>query len=185
MFVITFVSNKLVEFFDFSFLIDGTNIYTKNTNVVDLPKNVRMVFQKPNPFPKTIYENVAYGLRVNEITDKIAIEERVVMSIQQVALLDEVKDKVKKSAFELAGGQQQRLCVARALAIQPSVLFMDEPTSALAPISTSKVQELIHEFKKKYTIVIVTQNMQQAARTSDNAASFYMGKLIELRLAKY
>ncbi len=160
-------------------LIDNKNIYAKNTNVDDLRKNVGMVFQKPNPFPKTIFENVAYGLRVNGITDKATIEERVVTSIQQVALWDEVKDKLKKSAFELSGGQQQRLCIARALAIQPSVLLMDEPTSALDPISTAKVEELILELKQKYTIVIVTHNMQQAARSSDYTAFFYMGKLIE------
>lgn len=162
-----------------SILIDQKDIYLKNTNVDDLRKNVGMVFQKPNPFPKSIYENVAYGLRVNGIDDKNLIEERVVTSIEQVALWDEVKDKLKKSAFELSGGQQQRLCIARALAIQPSVLLMDEPTSALDPISTSKVEELIHELKNKYTIVIVTHNMQQAARVSDNTAFFYMGKLIE------
>ncbi|MFL9829775.1 phosphate ABC transporter ATP-binding protein PstB [Flavobacterium sp. ARAG 55.4] len=162
-----------------SILIDQKDIYLRNTNVDDLRKNVGMVFQKPNPFPKTIYENVAYGLRVNGIEDKKIIEERVVTSIEQVALWDEVKDKLKKSAFELSGGQQQRLCIARALAIQPSVLLMDEPTSALDPISTSKIEELIHELKNKYTIVIVTHNMQQAARVSDNTAFFYMGKLIE------
>lgn len=159
--------------------IDGHNIYAKNTNVDDLRKNVGMVFQKPNPFPKTIYENVAYGLKVNGINDKKIIEERVVKSIEQVALWDEVKDKLHKSAFELSGGQQQRLCIARALAIQPSVLLMDEPTSALDPISTSKVEELIYELKNKYTIVIVTHNMQQAGRVSDNTAFFYMGELIE------
>jgi phosphate transport system ATP-binding protein len=162
-----------------SILVDGKDIYAKNTNVDDLRKNVGMVFQKPNPFPKSIYENVAYGLKVNGITDKSTIEERVVTSIQQVALWDEVKDKLKKSAFELSGGQQQRLCIARALAIQPSVLLMDEPTSALDPISTSKVEELIYELKKQYTIVIVTHNMQQAARVSDTTAFFYMGELIE------
>ena len=160
-------------------LIDETDIYQKNTNVDSLRKNVGMVFQKPNPFPKSIYENVAYGLRVNGIEDKNVIEERVVTSIQQVALWDEVKDKLKKSAFELSGGQQQRLCIARALAIQPSIILMDEPTSALDPISTSKIEELIHELKNKYTIVIVTHNMQQAARVSDSTAFFYMGKLIE------
>jgi phosphate transport system ATP-binding protein len=138
-----------------------------------------MVFQKPNPFPKTIYENVAYGLRVNGVTDKQLIEERVINSIQQVALWDEVKDKLKKSAFELSGGQQQRLCIARALAIQPSIILMDEPTSALDPISTAKVEELIYELKEKYTIVIVTHNMQQAGRVSDSTAFFYMGELIE------
>ena len=165
-------------------LIDGHNIYEKNTNVDDLRKNVGMVFQKPNPFPKSIYENVAYGLKVNGITDKKIIEERVISSIEQVALWDEVKDKLKKSAFELSGGQQQRVCIARALAIQPSVLLMDEPTSALDPISTSKIEELIFELKKKYTIVIVTHNMQQAARVSDSTAFFYMGELIEFDKTK-
>ncbi|GIZ09954.1 phosphate ABC transporter ATP-binding protein PstB [Flavobacterium sp. UMI-01] len=160
-------------------LIDGNDIYDKQTNVDDLRKNVGMVFQKPNPFPKSIYENVAYGLRVNGVTDKKIIEERVVTSIEQVALWEEVKDKLHKSAFELSGGQQQRLCIARALAIQPSILLMDEPTSALDPISTSKVEELIYELKDKYTIVIVTHNMQQAGRISDNTAFFYMGELIE------
>lgn len=160
-------------------LIDGQDIYAKNTNVDDLRKNVGMVFQKPNPFPKSIYENVAYGLKVNGITDKKIIEERVITSIEQVALWGEVKDKLKKSAFELSGGQQQRLCIARALAIQPSILLMDEPTSALDPISTSKIEELIYELKNKYTIVIVTHNMQQAGRVSDTTAFFYMGELIE------
>lgn len=159
--------------------IDGTDIYGNSTNVDNLRKNVGMVFQKPNPFPKTIFENVAYGLRVNGITDKNEIEERVVTTIEQVALWDEVKDKLKKSAFELSGGQQQRLCIARALAIKPSILLMDEPTSALDPISTSKIEELIYELKNKYTIVIVTHNMQQAGRVSDNTAFFYMGELIE------
>jgi len=160
-------------------LIDGNDIYSKKVNVDDLRKNVGMVFQKPNPFPKSIYENVAYGLRVNGITDKKIIEERVIKSIEQVALWDEVKDKLKKSAFELSGGQQQRLCIARALAIQPSIILMDEPTSALDPISTAKIEDLITELKKEYTIVIVTHNMQQAARISDYTAFFYMGKLIE------
>ncbi len=160
-------------------LIDGEDIYAKGVNVDSLRKNVGMVFQKPNPFPKTIFENVAYGLRVNGVTDKKLIEERVETSIKQVVLWDEVKDKLKKSAFELSGGQQQRLCIARALAIQPSVILMDEPTSALDPISTSKVEELIYELKSKYTIVIVTHNMQQAGRVSDTTAFFYMGELIE------
>ena len=162
-----------------SILIDGQDIYEKNTNVDDLRKNVGMVFQKPNPFPKSIFENVAYGLKVNGITDKKTIEERVITSIEQVALWGEVKDKLKKSAFELSGGQQQRLCIARALAIQPSILLMDEPTSALDPISTSKIEALIYELKKQYTIVIVTHNMQQAGRVSDTTAFFYMGELIE------
>lgn len=162
-----------------SICIDGENIYAKGVNVDSLRKKVGMVFQKPNPFPKTIFENVAYGLRVNGISDKNVIEERVVTSIKQVALWEEVKDKLKKSAFELSGGQQQRLCIARALAIQPSVILMDEPTSALDPISTSKVEELVYELKTKYTIVIVTHNMQQAGRVSDTTAFFYMGELIE------
>lgn len=164
---------------DGQILIDGVDIYSKSTNVDNLRKNVGMVFQKPNPFPKTIYENVAYGLRVNGITDKKIIEERVITSIQQVALWDEVKDKLKKSAFELSGGQQQRLCIARALAIQPSIILMDEPTSALDPISTAKIEELVYELKEKYTIVIVTHNMQQAGRISDHTGFFYMGELIE------
>jgi len=160
-------------------LIDGDDIYAKGVNVDSLRKNVGMVFQKPNPFPKTIFENVAYGLRVNGVTDKKIIQERVETSIKQVVLWDEVKDKLKKSAFELSGGQQQRLCIARALAIQPSVILMDEPTSALDPISTAKVEELIYELKNQYTIVIVTHNMQQAGRVSDTTAFFYMGELIE------
>jgi phosphate transport system ATP-binding protein len=160
-------------------LIDGDDIYAKGVNVDSLRKKVGMVFQKPNPFPKTIFENVAYGLRVNGISDKKIIEERVETSIKQVVLWEEVKDKLKKSAFELSGGQQQRLCIARALAIQPSVILMDEPTSALDPISTAKVEELIYELKTKYTIVIVTHNMQQAGRVSDTTAFFYMGELIE------
>jgi phosphate transport system ATP-binding protein len=162
-----------------SICIDGEDIYAKGVNVDNLRKRVGMVFQKPNPFPKTIFENVAYGLRVNGISDKKLIEERVETSIKQVALWEEVKDKLKKSAFALSGGQQQRLCIARALAIQPSVILMDEPTSALDPISTSKVEELIYELKTKYTIVIVTHNMQQAGRVSDTTAFFYMGELIE------
>jgi phosphate transport system ATP-binding protein len=160
-------------------LIDGENIYRKNMNVDSLRKNVGMVFQKPNPFPKSIFENVAYGLRVNGVSDKAVIQERVEDSIKQVALWDEVKDKLKKSAFGLSGGQQQRLCIARALAIQPSVILMDEPTSALDPISTAKIEQLIYQLKTKYTIVIVTHNMQQAGRVSDNTAFFYLGELVE------
>ena len=160
-------------------LIEGENIYSKSVQVDDLRKRVGMVFQKPNPFPKSIFENVAYGLRVNDIRDKTYISRRVEESLQAAALWDEVKDKLKKSAFELSGGQQQRLCIARALAISPSILLMDEPASALDPISTSKIEELIHSLKKDYTIVIVTHNMQQAARVSDKTGFFMLGELIE------
>ena len=159
--------------------IDGRDIYAKGEKVDQLRKNVGMVFQKPNPFPKSIYENVAYGLRVNGISDENYIEETVLKTLQQAALWNEVKDKLKKSAFELSGGQQQRLCIARALAISPSILLMDEPASALDPISTGKIEDLIHELKKEYTIVIVTHNMQQAARVSDKTGYFYLGELIE------
>ena len=161
------------------FLIDGENIYARQTEVVELRKKVGMVFQKPNPFPKSIFENVAYGLRVNGIKDRALIAERVERSLQGAALWNEVKDKLKKSAFELSGGQQQRLCIARALAVEPSILLMDEPASALDPISTTKIEDLIYELKKEYTIVIVTHNMQQAARVSDRTAFFYLGELIE------
>ena len=159
--------------------IDGEDIYGRDVEVVELRKKVGMVFQKPNPFPKTIYENVAYGLRVNGVRDRRLIDERVESSLKGAALWDEVKDKLKKSAFELSGGQQQRLCIARALAVRPSILLMDEPASALDPISTSKIEDLIYELKKEYTIVIVTHNMQQAARVSDRTAFFYMGELVE------
>ena len=159
--------------------IDGEDIYGRDVEVVELRKKVGMVFQKPNPFPKTIYENVAYGLRVNGVRGRRLIDERVESSLKGAALWDEVKDKLKKSAFELSGGQQQRLCIARALAVRPSILLMDEPASALDPISTSKIEDLIYELKKEYTIVIVTHNMQQAARVSDRTAFFYMGELVE------
>jgi phosphate transport system ATP-binding protein len=160
-------------------LIDGKDIYGKDILVDELRKEVGMVFQKPNPFPKSIFENVAYGLRVNGEKNNKLIEERVVESLKGAALWEEVKDKLKKSAFELSGGQQQRLCIARALAIQPTIILMDEPASALDPISTLKIEELIYELKKNYTIVIVTHNMQQAARVSDKTAFFYLGELIE------
>ncbi len=160
-------------------LVDGENIYGKSVSVDNLRKNVGMVFQKPNPFPKTIFENVAYGLRVNDMGDKKYIAQRVEESLVAAALWDEVKDKLKKSAFELSGGQQQRLCIARALAVSPSILLMDEPASALDPISTSKIEELIHNLKKDYTIVIVTHNMQQAARVSDMTGFFMLGELVE------
>lgn len=159
--------------------IDGQDIYQRSVNVDELRKNVGMVFQRPNPFPKSIYENVAYGLRVNGVKDEKFIAERVEKSLRGAALWDEVKDKLKKSAYALSGGQQQRLCIARAMAVAPSVLLMDEPASALDPISTAKVEELIHELKKDYTIVIVTHNMQQATRVSDKTAFFYLGQLIE------
>jgi phosphate transport system ATP-binding protein len=160
-------------------LIEGQNIYDKSVKVDQLRKKVGMVFQKPNPFPKSIFENVAYGLRVNGINNKHTVAETVEKSLHQAALWDEVKDKLKKSAFELSGGQQQRLCIARALAISPSVLLMDEPASALDPISTAKIEELIWELKKVYTIVIVTHNMQQAARISDKTGFFMLGDLVE------
>jgi phosphate transport system ATP-binding protein len=165
-------------------LIDGKNIYSKEVKIDELRKRVGMVFQKPNPFPKSIFENVAYGLRVNGISHKTLIEERVERSLKQAALWEEVKDKLKKSAMQLSGGQQQRLCIARALAIEPSVVLMDEPASALDPISTSKIEELIYELKSQYTIIIVTHNMQQAGRVSDSTAFFYMGELIEYDLTK-
>ena len=160
-------------------LVEGEDIYAPNVHVDELRKQVGMVFQKPNPFPKSIFENVAYGLRVNGIKDKEYIENRVIESIKSAALWDEVKDKLKKSAFALSGGQQQRLCIARALAISPKVVLMDEPASALDPISTAKIEDLIYELKKDYTIIIVTHNMQQASRVSDKTAYFYLGEMIE------
>jgi phosphate transport system ATP-binding protein len=160
-------------------IIDSKNIYDKNISIEQLRKEIGMVFQKPNPFPKTIYDNVAYGLLIQGITDKNFIAERVEKSLKQVTLWDEVKDNLKKNAYALSGGQQQRLCIARTLAVKPSIILMDEPTSALDPISTAKIEELIFELKNKYTIVIVTHNMQQAARISDRAAFFYLGEIIE------
>ena len=159
--------------------IDGDNIYDKDVRVEELRRKVGMVFQKPNPFPKTIYENVAYGLKIRGKTDKAYLNERVEKSLKQAALWGEVKDILNKPALSLSGGQQQRLCIARALAVKPTVILMDEPASALDPISTSKIEELIHELKERYTIVIVTHNMQQAARVSDRTAFFYLGELIE------
>ena len=159
--------------------VNGKDIYTSPIDVVTLRRSVGMVFQKPNPFPKSIFENVAYGLRVNGITDKVYIEEKVEQSLRQAALWDEVKDKLKKSAFEISGGQQQRLCIARALAIEPKILLMDEPASALDPISSSKIEELIWDLRKDYTILIVTHNLQQAGRVSDSTAFFYLGELVE------
>lgn len=159
--------------------IDGSNINDKDINVELLRKQVGMVFQKPNPFPKSIFENVAYGLKIQGLKDKKFLEERVESSLKQVALWGEVKDDLNKSALALSGGQQQRLCIARTLAVEPSIILMDEPTSALDPISTAKIEELIYKLKDKYTIVIVTHNMQQASRISDNTAFFYLGELIE------
>lgn len=159
--------------------IDGKNIYKEKVIVEQLRKNVGLVFQKPNPFPKSIFENVAYGLKIQGIKDKKFIEERVIDSIKKVALWDEVKDSLNKNALALSGGQQQRVCIARTLAVEPSVILMDEPTSALDPISTAKIEELIYELQRDYTIVIVTHNMQQASRISNYTAFFYMGELVE------
>jgi phosphate transport system ATP-binding protein len=159
--------------------LDGKKIYGKKIDVEQLRKHIGMVFQKPNPFPKSIFENVAYGLKIQGIKDKKFLAEKVEQALRLADLWEEVKDDLKKSALALSGGQQQRLCIARTLAVEPSVLLMDEPTSALDPISTAKIEELIFELKKKFTIVIVTHNMQQAARISDETAFFYMGELIE------
>lgn len=160
-------------------LVEGEDIYAKSVDVDMLRAEVGMVFQKPNPFPKSIFENVAYGLRVAGINERSVVADRVEESLRGAALWDEVKDKLKKSAFELSGGQQQRLCIARALAIRPKVILMDEPASALDPLSTAKIEDLIFTLKNDYTIVIVTHNMQQAARVSDRTAFFYLGELIE------
>ncbi|MFA6949809.1 MAG: phosphate ABC transporter ATP-binding protein PstB [Lentimicrobiaceae bacterium] len=164
--------------------IDDTNIYNGSINTEELRKKVGMVFQKPNPFPSSIYENVAFGLRIQGIHKKSELDEKVETSLKKAVLWDEVKDSLKKSAFSLSGGQQQRLCIARTLAVEPQVLLMDEPASALDPVSTSKLENLIFELKKSYTIVIVTHNMQQAGRISDRTAFFYMGKLIEYDTTK-
>lgn len=160
-------------------IYDGKNIYDKNEDIYNLRKEVGMVFQKPNPFPMSIYDNVAYGPRTHGIHNKEKLDQIVVESLKKAAIYDEVKDNLKKSALSLSGGQQQRLCIARALAVKPKVLLMDEPTSALDPISTGKIEELALELKKDYTIVIVTHNMQQALRISDKTAFFLLGDLIE------
>jgi len=159
--------------------VDGVNIYDKNIDVVNLRKNIGMVFQKSNLFPKTIYENIVYGPKINGIKYKKTLDEIVEKTCQQSAIWDEVKDRLNENALSLSGGQQQRLCIARALAVEPEIILMDEPASALDPISTAKIEELIHDLKQKYTIVIVTHNMQQAARVSDMTAFFYIGELIE------
>lgn len=157
----------------------GKDIFAPGTDVNELRRQIGMVFQKPNPFPMSIYDNIAYGPRTHGIRSKAKLDEIVETSLKNAAIWDEVKDRLKKSALGLSGGQQQRLCIARAMAVSPSVLLMDEPASALDPISTAKVEELIHELKKQYTIVIVTHNMQQAARVSDSTAFFYMGEMVE------
>jgi phosphate transport system ATP-binding protein len=160
-------------------MLDGKNIYESATDVIQLRRRVGMIFQKWNPFPKSIYENVVYGLRIVGISDRHYLDAVVEKSLRRAALWEEVKDSLNKSAAEMSGGQQQRLCIARALAVEPEVLLMDEPCSALDPISTAKIEELIHELKDTFTIVIVTHNMQQAARVSDYTAFFYLGELIE------
>ena len=162
-----------------SVLLDGTDIYGKNVDVNLLRKKVGMVFQKPNPFPMSIYDNIAYGPRTHGIKNKAQLDEIVETSLKNAAIWDECKDRLKSSALGMSGGQQQRLCIARALACQPEVILMDEPTSALDPISTSKIEELVLELKKKYTVVIVTHNMQQAVRISDKTAFFLLGDLVE------
>jgi len=165
---------------DGTVLIDGESIYAPSVDVVHLRRKVGMVFQKSNPFPKSIFENVAYGLKINDLTtSKSELSERVEESLRQAAIWDEVKDRLHDSALALSGGQQQRLCIARALAIRPDILLMDEPASALDPIATQRIEELIYELKKQYTIVIVTHNMQQAARVSDFTAFFWLGRLVE------
>jgi phosphate transport system ATP-binding protein len=160
-------------------LLEGTSIYGPTVDVVEIRKRVGMVFQKPNPFPKTIFNDVAYGLRIKGVKNRADLQERVEASLKSAAIWDEVKDRLNESALSLSGGQQQRLCIARALAIEPEIILMDEPASALDPIATQKIEELIRELKNNYTIIIVTHNMQQAARISDVTAFFYMGKLIE------
>jgi phosphate transport system ATP-binding protein len=160
--------------------IDDINIYNKNIDVVNLRKKVGMIFQKSNPFAKSVYDNIAFGPRINGISQKNILDEIVEHSLKQAAIWDEVKDRLFNSALSLSGGQQQRICIARSLAVNPEIILMDEPASALDPISTAKIEELIHELKKDYTIIIVTHNMQQAARTSDLTALFYMGDLVEM-----
>ena len=161
-------------------LVEGVDIYDKNVDVVNIRKKIGMVFQKSNPFPKSIYENIAYGPKINGIKNKKELDEIVETSLRKAAIWDEIKDRLDDSALGLSGGQQQRLCIARTLAVSPDIILMDEPASALDPISTSKIEELVHELKEQYTIIIVTHNMQQAARTSDYTAFFYLGELIEM-----
>ena len=158
---------------------EGTDIFSKEVDVNNLRKEIGMVFQKPNPFPMSIYDNVAYGPRTHGITNRVQLDEIVERALRDAAIWDEVKDRLKKNALGMSGGQQQRLCIARALAVQPKILLMDEPTSALDPISTSRIEELVTELKEKYTIVMVTHNMQQAVRVSDHTAFFLLGELVE------
>ena len=158
---------------------EGTDIFSKEVDVNQLRKEIGMVFQKPNPFPMSIYDNIAYGPRTHGITSKVQLDEIVERALRDAAIWDEVKDRLKKNALGMSGGQQQRLCIARALAVEPKVLLMDEPTSALDPISTSRIEELVMELKEKYTIVMVTHNMQQAVRVSDHTAFFLLGELVE------
>ena len=158
---------------------EGTDIFSKEVDVNNLRKEIGMVFQKPNPFPMSIYDNIAYGPRTHGITNKLELDEIVERALRDAAIWDEVKDRLKKNALGMSGGQQQRLCIARALAVQPKILLMDEPTSALDPISTSRIEELLMELKEKYTIVMVTHNMQQAVRVSDHTAFFLLGELVE------
>ncbi len=171
--------NDLIDYVKIEVYVDGVNIYDKSLDVVNLRKNVGMVFQKSNLFPKTVYENIVYGPKLNGIRDKKLLDEIVERTLNQAAIWDEAKDRLNENALSLSGGQQQRLCIARALAVEPEIILMDEPASALDPISTAKIEELIHDLKKQYTIVIVTHNMQQAARVSDQTAFFYLGELIE------
>ncbi|MBQ2283591.1 MAG: phosphate ABC transporter ATP-binding protein [Agathobacter sp.] len=165
-------------------LLDNEDIYAEGVDTTLLRKKVGMVFQQPNPFPMSIYDNIAYGPRVHGIKDKKRLDEIVEESLRGAAIFDEVKDRLKKSALGLSGGQQQRICIARALAVQPEVLLMDEPTSALDPISTAKIEELMEDLKKKYTVVVVTHNMQQAVRVSDDTAFFLVGEMVEFRDTK-
>jgi len=173
--------NDLIDSFKMTgtILLDGEDIYDPKVDVVDLRKKVGMVFQKPNPFPKSIFDNVAYGLRIHGIKDKDFIEQRVEDSLKEAALWDEVKEKLDKSAMGLSGGQQQRLCIARTIAVEPEVILMDEPCSALDPISTTKIEDLIHKLKEDFTIIIVTHNMQQATRVSKYTAFFLNGEIVE------
>ena len=165
-------------------LLDGKNIYEKDYDVVNLRRKVGMIFQKPNPFPKSVYDNVAYGPRIHGTHDKTTLDRLVEENLKKATLRDEVSDRLNASAMDLSGGQQQRLCIARALAVNPEVILMDEPCSALDPIATSKIESLIRKLSEEYTVVIVTHNMQQAARVSDFTAFFYLGKLVEYEVTK-